>query len=120
VLADRSGVLVGHYAAFAPRSDPAYALVGLGDCVVAVSERRRGIAVTMARHLIPACEERGAQALISSTEIPAGLIANDFHPVTDFSYYWEQDGACHRHPNWWSKELRGAPSRPVRLIDNDF
>lgn len=120
VLAERDGVLVGHYAAFAPRSDPAFPLVGLGDMAVAVSARRQGIGRAMGDVMIPACWERGAQAMLSATTAMASPIADlGFHPVTRFAYYWEQDGACHRHADWWASERAGAPPR-VRLLDPDF
>jgi predicted N-acetyltransferase YhbS len=119
-LAMRDGELVGCYAAFAPRTDPDYGLVGLGDMAVAVATRRLGIGRAMGDALIGACWERGAPALLTaSTAMARPLDDLGFHPVTDFSYFWEADGACHRHPYWWARERAGVPAR-VQLLDPDF
>ena len=109
---NRSNRVVGHLAAFELACRPAVVLFGLGDLVVKPRYRERGIARALAADLVQACRDRGARALLVDTlAARAAFLGLGFADVPGFTYFYERDGACHRHRHWlhWQSDPLAGP-----------
>lgn len=121
IACNGEGHIVGQVSAFWIPTDPALALVGLGDLVVKPRYRGRGIARRVCAEAFAACRERAADAVLVDTAAAAAVFrALGFVAVDGFSFHYETERACVRHRHWlvWSR----APLPPrVRLQEHgDF
>jgi GNAT superfamily N-acetyltransferase len=119
-LALDAGRLVGQVSAFDVATEPDVGLWGLGDLAVQPSHRGRGIARRLCAAAVAEARGRGAGVLLAKTRPMRKVLAElGFAAVADFDYYYEERGACVRHPDWMAAVLRAHPT-PVRLHEGDF
>jgi GNAT superfamily N-acetyltransferase len=120
VALDRSGAVVGHAAGFRVPSRPAARIHGLGDVAVDPRHRRRGAARRLCALVTDACWRDGADAVVAKTTPLRGVLGDlGFTAVTDFRLYYEERGACVRHPDWMAAFATELP-RPLQLLEGDF
>lgn len=117
---DACGRLGGQVSAFAVGTQPDVGLFGLGDLAVDPRRRGRGVARELCAAAVDGARRRGAGVLLTKTQpMRKVLVELGFAAVERFDYYYEEAGACVRHPDWMAAVLRAHP-RPIRLDDGDF
>ena len=111
---------VGHAAGFFVGAEPDVGVLGLGDVAVDPAHRRHGLARVMCRLVTEAGWARGASVALAKTRpLRRALAELGYRPVTGFAYWYLEDGACVRHPDWMAA-VREPRAARVRLLDGDF
>ncbi len=111
-----SGSVVGHVSAFAIPTEPALALYGIGDLVVKPRYRREGVAARVIAAVVHECERRDADVMLVDTEAARRQFSSlGFRLADPWSFFYERNQACHRHPQWLTC-WRTEPIRPVHLL----
>jgi GNAT superfamily N-acetyltransferase len=115
-----SGEVVGQVSGFGVQAWPAVRVIGLGDLAVDPSWRGRGLARALCSAVVCEAWERDADVLLAKTRPMRRVLADlGFQPVTGFAFYWEDAGACHRHPDWMAASRVTAPTA-TWLAHGDF
>jgi GNAT superfamily N-acetyltransferase len=115
-----SGAVVGQASGFAVQAWPAVRVMGLGDLAVEPAWRGRGLARGLCSAVVREAWERDAGVLLAKTRPMRRVLADlGFEPVTAFAFYWEDERACHRHPDWMAATRVAAPT-PTWLAHGDF
>jgi GNAT superfamily N-acetyltransferase len=117
---DAGGRPAGQVSAFEVVTEPDVGLYGLGDLAVHPRHRGHGLARRLCAAAVAEARGRGAGVLLAKTQPMRKVLAElGFAAVERFDYYYEEDGACVRHPDWMAAVLRPHPT-PVRLAEGDF
>lgn len=120
VLAREGDRPVAQVSGFHVQAEPDVCLYGLGDLAVDPQHRMRGLARRLCADATDEARRRGAGVLLAKTK-PMRKVLHElgFVAVERFDYYYEDGGACVRHPDWMALVVDPHPT-PVRLEEGDF
>ncbi len=121
VIETVGGDLAGHVSAFLIPTRPRSCLFGIGDLVVRSDLRGRGIARRICATVVSECLRNAAEIVLVDTVDAAQIfLALGFQSVRGFQFFYERDGACHRHRHWLY-HARAPLGRRIELLENgDF
>lgn len=121
-VAHVQGRVIGVVSVFPLQSEPPLLAFGQGDGVVEREWRDAAIGTALMRAATEECNRRGADLIVGDSVTLAGIMQRlGFHRVPRFQIFYERDGACHWHPNWfaWTRDATPLPPR-VELAEGDF
>jgi GNAT superfamily N-acetyltransferase len=120
VVALDDGAPVGQVSGFAVEARPEVRLIGLGDLAVDPGHRMRGLARRLCAAATTEARRRGAGVMLAKTRPMRKVLGElGFVAVERFDYYYEEGGACVRHPDWMALVIE-RHAIPVRLEEGDF
>ena len=115
-----SGDVIATTSMMVLENDGGVLLYGSGDSTVGREHRGRRLGHAILREAERECRRRGADAMLGDTTAFAALFQDEgWRRVPRFAIYYERDGACHWHPQWWVWERAPLPER-LRISEGDF
>ena len=120
-VATDGGEVAGQVSAYLVESRPELSLMGLGDGILKVEHRGRGILKMMLSACIEECWKRGAEQIIVSTKRHSSMILSlGFTRTRPFQFYYETESACVWRPTWLVLSKAPIGANAVWLAEGHF